>query len=164
MNDHKSQWQKIGKGATTTVRKTICLPHLEKTERMEPYPVKGISKNYAFATIGFHKVAQRHLMSLSDICLQQAFIGTPELTKDERFCGTWDIVDLSTDAYPQLVTPNLAYRIRGKHMRDGKLKKPLRFTPLFTKNARKAVTLTKKKLRQQELDESSDEKSDLDSS
>ena len=131
-----------------------------KTERMEPYPVKGISKNYAFATIGFHKVAQRHLMSLSDICLKQAFRGTPAPTNDECFCGTWDIVDLSTDAYPQLVTPNQAYRIRGKHMRDGKLKKRLRFTPVFTKNARKAISLKKRKIRQPELTE----KSDVDSS
>ena len=78
---------------------------------MEPYSVTEFSKNYAFATIGFHKVAQSHLMSLNDIYLKQAFINTPELTMDERFCGTWDIADLSTDAYPQLVTPNLAYRI-----------------------------------------------------
>ena len=67
MNNPSSQWQKIGKGATTTVRKTIYLPHLIKTERMEPYPVTGISKNYAFGTISFHKVAQRHLMSVSGI-------------------------------------------------------------------------------------------------
>ena len=82
-------------------------------------------------------------MSLSDICLEQAFRGTPALTKDERFCVTWDIVDLSTDAYPQLVTPNQAYRIRDKHMRDGKSKKPLRFMLLLNKNTRQAVTLTK---------------------
>ena len=61
-------------------------------------------------------------------------------------------------------SPNQAYRIRGKHMRDGKLKKRLRFTPVFTKNARKAISLKKRKIRQPELTKSSEEKSDVNSS
>ena len=49
-------------------------------------------------------------------------------------------------------------------MRDGKLKKRLRFTPVFTKNARKAISLKKRKIGQPELTKSSEEKSDVDSS
>ena len=120
-----------------------------------------MSKNLAFATIGIHKVAQRHLMNLSDAFLRKPFTETPELTSDEIFCGTWDSVDLSTSAFPRLVEPNKAHRIRGKFERDGKLEKPLRFTPLFNTEARKALSKIRRKRKVYSIVSESDEKSDL---
>ena len=102
-------------------------------------------------------------MNLSVACLEKAFESTPELTSDEIFCGTWDIVDLSTAAFPQLTTPNQAHRIRGKFARDGKLKARLRFTPLFTKQSRAAVSMmarNKKRKHNVIPTSSSEEKSD----
>ena len=122
-----------------------------------------IGKKNALATIGFHKIAQRHLMNLSDICLRKAFIETPELTSYETFCGTWDSVDLSTSAFPRLLEPNKAYRIRGKFERHGMLEKPIRFTPPFSKEARKAVSRIKRKRKVYSIFSESDEKSDLES-
>ena len=85
-------------------------------------------------------------MNLSDECLLNAFCRTPNSTPDEQYCGAWDNVDLSKDSFPQLTGLNAAKRIRSKFERDGKLLKPLRFTPLFTLKARKAVStvLTKR--------------------
>ena len=100
MNHPNSSWQTIGSKAITSLRKAFILPDLKKIARFVPYDVKGISKNYAFATIGYHKVAQRHLMNLSDECLSKGFKRTPELTSDEIFCGTWENVDLSTSCLP----------------------------------------------------------------
>ena len=163
LNNSSCLWQKMGKDVTTTVRKTIFLPQLSKTERFVPYDAKGISKNFAFATIGFHKIAQRHLLNLSDACLEKAFTSTPELTSDEIFCRSWDIVDLSTAAYPLLTTPNKDHRIRGKFARDGKLKAPLRFTLLFTKQSWAAVSMVARNRKRQHdviSSSSSEEKSD----
>ena len=150
MNNPTSAWQKIGYTAKTTVRKAIFLSRLSNTKRFTPFDCKGISKNYAFVTIGYHKIAQRHLMNLSDDCLSKAFSKTPDLTMDEQFCGSWDNVDLSKDAYPHLTGLNMAHRIKSKYERDGKLLLPLRFTPLFTTKARQAVAtkLGKRKFRQ----------------
>ena len=139
MNSPTSAWQKIGKSAKTTVRKAICLSNLTNIKRFTPFGCKGISKNYAFATIGYHKIAQRHLMNLSDECLAKAFSNTPEMNRDEQFCGFWDYVDLSDDSYPPLTGLNKAHRIKSKYERDGNLLLPLRFTPLFTTKARRAV-------------------------
>ena len=164
MNDPLCSWQKTRNDIVFTVRKTIVLPHIKNIKRFEPYAVTGISKNYAFATIGFHKVAQRHLMNLSDSCLRQAFNRTPEDRHDESVCGSWDTVDLSTSAFPRLSEPNKAHRIQGKYARDGGLVKSLRFTPLFNKEARIAVTRVKRKRRRKVLfPDISDKLSKLDS-
>ena len=87
-------------------------------------------------------------MNLSDECLLKAFERTPTSTQDEKFCGTWDNVDLSKEAFPRLTGLNAAKRVRSKFERDGKLLQPFRFTPLFTLKVRLAVsTLLKKRQR-----------------
>ena len=70
-------------------------------ERFTPFNCTDISKNYAFAIIGYHKIVQRHLMNLSDECLLKAFCRTPNSTPDEQYCGAWDNVDLSKDSFPR---------------------------------------------------------------
>ena len=140
MNAPTSSWQQIRDSAKTSIRKSIVLPSLDTKKHFSPFQCKGISTNYAIATIGYHKVVQRHLMNLSDECLLKAFDRTPELTSDEDFCGVWNNIDLSTDAFPMLTGVNVAHRIQSKLRRDGKLIKTLRFTPLFTQEARQSVS------------------------
>ena len=103
-------------------------------------------------------------MNLSDECLLKAFGRTPDSTHDEKFCGTWENVDLSKDAFPRLTGLNASKRIQSKFARDGKLLKSLRFTPLFTLKARRAVsTLLNKRKRKTPLvfGDTTDEKSPL---
>ena len=83
MNAPTSSWQQIGDSAKTSIRKAIVLPSLDTKHQYNPFQCKGISTNYAIATIGYHKVVQRHLMNLRDECLLKAFDRTPELTSDE---------------------------------------------------------------------------------
>ena len=147
MNSKRSRWQHITDRAATTVRKVIVLQPLDylNHERAKIHNINGMSKNYAFAGVGFHKVWQRPLMNLSDKCLKIAFRGTPKEDRDENFCGRWDNVDLEANAYPQLSSPNEAYRIRGVNARDGHLTKPARFTPIYNNLARKKISFTIKK-------------------
>ena len=144
MNSKLSRWQHISDRATTTIRKSLVLPTLDylNHQRAKVNDIKGISRNFAFAGVGYHKVWQRALMNLSDECLKVAFSGTPKASQDESFCGRWDNIDLEADAYPRLGTPNEAYRIRGAYERDGHLIKSARFTPIYSKLARKQVSFT----------------------
>ena len=121
MNSPTPAWHKIGKSAKTTVRKAIFLSNLSNIKRFTPFGCKYFSKNYAFATKGYHKIEQRHLMNLSNECFAKAFSSTPEISRNEQFCGFQDNVDLSYDSYPPVTALNKAHQIKSKYERDGNL-------------------------------------------